>query len=260
MQVYNILLITSLLVLNGCTSMPNHSEIRQGVKTVSYVQYGNEPIKYGFRIVDGKSFWGKGGEGTGIQPGLLFAVGLDASKEAAEAEEKRIASTMIKSMFGQNNPVREMNNKVMPVLAKTWNLPFNRKSITYLPANRPLEDDDGYYLGKDLKTDLIIVYSVDSVELNEQQSIGGFFAGLVTAGFNDKSVAPTIMASVNVYKHDSVSGKIKKVWWRSCLVHSLHAPSVIKFSVLKDNPKKGRAMMKESLDIFVDNCKQAMSN
>ena len=239
--------------------MPDHSEIRQGVKTVSYVQYGNEPIKYGLRIVDGKSFWGKGGEGTGMQPGLLLAIGLDSAKEAAEDEEKRIASTLIKSMLGQNNPVREMRSKIMPVLAKTWNIPFNRKSITYLPSNRPLEDDDGYYLGKDLNTDLIIAYSVDSVELNEQQSVGGFFEGLVTAGFNDKSVAPTIMASVNVYKHDSATGKNKKIWWRSCLAHSLHAPSVVKFNILKNDPKKGKAMMKESLEIFVDNCKRAMS-
>lgn len=259
MRVYTISLMASALVLNSCTSMPNHSDVRQGIESFAYVQYGTEPIKYGFRVVDGKSFWGNG-EGNGVQPGLLLAVGLEAAKAAAEAEEKKLAAAIISSMLGQHNPVAEMKNKVMPVLAKTWNLPFNPKSITYLPSTSPLEDEAGYYLGKGLKKDLLIVYSVDLVELSEQQSIGGFFDGMVTAGFNDKSVAPTIMASVKVYKYDAISGKNKKIWWKNCLAHSLHAPSTVKYSVIKDNPEKGRSVMQDSMAVFVDNCKQAMSN
>lgn len=254
------IIILSLLLLGttACVTNPKIADVSKGVKDVTFVQHGNEPLKYTFGVVDGKSFWASAdtssvGDVAGVGAQLAASTVSAAAGDAVEAEKDKVPAFM-KKMIDGYPVVDNFSKEIFPAVARSWHQPYSRKKLKTVPVDVELEDKDGYYKGPGQNSDLVLALAVENVTLTEKPTLGGAFAAAFTAGFNAKTVVPIMTASVTAYKKDVQSGRMKRVWRNYCSSYVLGIDGGMKFPDLEKDPKQGRPMIVESAQSLDKQC------
>lgn len=265
-------LASATFLFAACATTPPISELRSGINSASFIQLGAEPLKYEFGVVGGKSFWASA-EGSGLHvtvPGISAATavlataalnaGVATAEEAVKREEPTIAEIM-KRMLDGRPFVGDITQGVMPAIARAWGVPYQPNQLQVRSAHTQLaSEEEGIYLAKDPNTDMVVVFSVNSLKITEKPSVGGLLSAVATIGFNDKEVAPEVRSTVTIFKRDIKDRLLKRVWNKTCVSPVLFMPVSSKFSEITDNPNKARALFDGAVQVTIKQCVKMMEN
>src|SRR4030095_13370774 len=91
-------------------------------------------------------------------------------------------------LYNRHPMVTDAGNALMPKLATSWRVAYDRARVRALPADAKLENESGNFIAFQPTTDLVLVFAVSELGLTERPSLGGGLAAVATAGFNAKDV------------------------------------------------------------------------
>lgn len=254
----------------ACATTAPVLELRHGVRTAAFIQYGAEPLEYSLGVVDGKSFWAAGSQqgGTIAVPGISAAIAAAATTAvrvggAAAQHQVNQEAELVPNIFRailNNRPIAaDIAQRVMPAAADIWGVAYRPEQLRVISSKSTLADERGVFTWDDPKTDIVVVFSVTNIKLSEKPSVGGLFAAIATVGFNDKDVAPEILNLISVYKRDPADQKLKRVWEGRCGAGLLSMPVTRKFSELRASPNAGAEMFDAAVNVTVEQCKRDLT-
>jgi hypothetical protein len=244
-----------LLVLGGCASTPSVSELRGGVRSASFIQYGTEPLNYTFGVVDTGSFWAAHGGGVSSNLGFSAIAEIAAGEGRADVARKApAAAEVMKVLYGNHSLVKDVSNGVMPQLAQAWAVPFEPRQLRVMQPGKPLEDDQGNLIGASATTDLVLVFALNQLTLTEKFSAGGALAAGFTLGTNTKKVAAETTVTMRAYKQDPASGQYKKVWTGLCQGPAMFSSVSYPFPEVVQSREKARELWDAIVPVTIEYC------
>ena len=252
-----------LLALYGCASGPKVSELREGVRSVTFVQHGTEPLKYSFGVVDTSSFWAQNGGNLGPGVGV---VGMAAGETAAQvgrdvaAKNAPTAAQVMKSLYGSHQMVNDASRTIMPQLAKLWGVPYDAKQVRVVQSDKPLMDAQGQMTGVVGTPDLVLRFTVANLELTEKFSVGGAFAAGFTMGTNTKNVAAQTTAVMSAYKRDPATGKYTNVWTQLCSGLAMNSKVAYPFPEVVKSRDKAKELWDAVTPLTIESCSKVIES
>lgn len=249
------------LLLNGCASSPSVSELRAGVGSATFIQYGTEPLTYSFGVVDTASFWGTHGSAVSGNLGHS-AIAEIAAAEGREETQKRApaAAQAMKMLYGNHGLVSDVSGRVMPQLAQAWGVPYDPRQLRLMQPGKPIEDAQGNFIGPRANTDLVLVFAFNGLSLTEKFSAGGALAAGFTLGANTKNVAAETTVTLRAYKRDPASGQYKKVWTQLCQGMAMFSKVSYPFPEVMQSPEKARELWDAILPVTVESCSKRLAS
>jgi hypothetical protein len=234
------------LLLSGCASVPNISQLNQDVRTVAFVKNGTRPLNYSTGVVDAASFWAAYGGGVSSNlGGSLIADSLQSSGASTSNSKADQNREMVKRLFGDHGLARKVNDALLPQLADVWGVQYDEANVVLLTDKIALADPQtGVLQGVETNADLILMIQVENVNLTERLSMGGALAAGFTMGMNKKALTTEATVAMRAFKRDPQLGGYKQVW------HALCGPNytTMKTSYLLSEITESPARMTEILD------------
>lgn len=257
-----IAIASAALLLGGCASTPPVSDLRNGVRSATFVQYGTEPLAFRLGVVDTGSFWGQYGGGVGANVG--GAVGIAAGEAAAAAGREDAAKKApeaeraLRALYGKHPMVSEVGRSVMPRLAQLWGVQYSPSQLKVVQPGTSLEDEQGNLTGFTANTDVVLVYSMPTLTLTEKQTVGRAFAAGFTMGTNTKMVAADTHSVVRAYKRDTASGVYKKVWSVLCIGQAMRSKVDYPFPEVMQSRDKAKEIFDSAMAVTIDACSSVL--
>lgn len=251
--------IALAVVLAGCASTPQVSELRNGVRNATFIQLGTEPLTYKLGVVDTGSFWANYGSGvSGNLGGSLLAEGAASAGRADAAEKAPEAERVLRSLYNKHPLVNEVGRSVMPQLAQLWGVPYSPAQLRVVQPGTRIEDAQGNLAGIQASTDLVLLYSMPSVTLTEKFTVGGAFAAGFTMGTNTKNVAADTFVALHAYKRDAASGGYKKIWTGICTGMAMHSKVDYPFPDVMQSREKARQIFDAAVPVTIESCSRVL--
>lgn len=249
--------VAALVVwLAGCASAPSISELRQDVHSVTFVQYGKQPLVMSFGVVDTASFWATYGSGVAAQTGGGAAWhGLESSGRATTAKRAPTAAETMRYLYNNHPMAHQALTAVMPEFARAWGVAYDAKRLQVIEPNRPFEDQDGYLTGFVPTTDLVLAAWVNNLQLTEKLSLGSALAAGFTLGTNTKKVTAESYLWLRAYRRDPASGRYKRVWGDGCGVLNTQMTVSYPFPEIVQSRDKAKQLWDEAAPKLIENCK-----
>lgn len=266
-----ITLIFMLVLLSGCAvTSPPVSELRDGIQSATFVQYGMAPRGYSFGVVDTKSFWATYGNDIGANVGGTAVAGVSKATMAAtgaalsntgtanrsamlEEARKDIPRSLISQMIDEQAFTATLADAALAKVASAWQVAFSPDKIMRLESDPAYLTGD-VYTGPHNDTDIVVVYTLGTVSLNEKATMKGAFAAGFTMGMNEKKVAPEVYGNVRVYKRDIATGNYNEIWLTGCSTTAMQAKQTKAFPWLVRNPAAGRSLFEAAMPTFRNSC------
>jgi hypothetical protein len=254
------LAIASLaLLLGGCASTPPVSDLRSGVRSATFIQYGSEPLAYKLGVVDTGSFWAQ--YGGGVSGGFALVVAGEAAAAAGRADAEKKApegERALKSLYQKHPMVNEVGRSVMPQLAQLWDVPYSPSQLRVVqPTTAPIEDEQGNLKGISAKTDLILLYSMTTLALTEKQTVGRAFTAGFTMGSNTKMVAADTYVVLRAYKPDGAGG-YRKVWSTLCTGPAMQSKVDYPFPEVMQSREKAKEIFDAAVPVTTESCSRVL--
>jgi len=251
--------IALAVVLAGCASTPQVSELRNGVRSATFIQLGTEPLTYRLGVVDTGSFWASYGGGvSGNLGGSVVAEGLAAAGRDDAARKAPDAERALRALYNKHPLVNEVGRSVMPQLAQLWGVAYSPAQLRVVQPGTRMEDEKGNLLGVSATTDLVLIYAMPGITLTEKFSVGGAFAAGFTMGTNTKTVAADTHVTMHAYKRDPASGDYKKVWSGICTGMAMHSKVAYPFPEVMQSREKAREIFDAALPTTVESCSRVL--
>lgn len=262
------------LALVGCATAPpmnagRIADIRAGVRSVSFVQNGVEPLTYGVGGLDGKSSWA--GPQVYFQPGssaqadaqgaaaanLVFAIGGAIARESMKDDPDQYPR-LLKGLIGERRFTSEIAPRVWPTFARAWQINYDPARVVVVPNEQAVSEKDDLYVGKDPGTDLVLMYSLDRFMLSEKPELSVLWKAIITAGMYDRPVVPYIQGRMSVYKRDA-DGQLRRIWNGICRdTDFLNADFAVQFPLLKAEPQRAGPMFDAAVEMAASTCSKAL--
>lgn len=265
--------IAAAIVLSGCATAPvgKPKELGAGVRSVTLVQHGEEPLRYVVGGVDGKTSWAGGGMAftpassarvdaqAALGPNLVFAIGQNIAREAMKDDPDYYARLLTK-MIASRKLTNEAAPRVFPELAGAWGVPYDRAAPVQVAAGMDMADAQGRYAGTDPGTDLVLAFGIEQLLLSEKPTLSVLWKAVGTAGMYDRPVIPYIVGTMTAFKRDD-RGELKKVWAARCSdAEFLSAPDVFEqWTVLKDHPEKAAPLLDAAVRVAAQGCGKTLA-
>ena len=265
------LLVVSAL-LTGCASgppAPRPSELGANVKSVAFVQYGEEPHRYAIGAVDGKTSWA--GPGMEFTPAtssradvqgaavatLVSAIGQKIAQDALK-EDPDYYTRILMKMVGERKLTSEVAPLVMPEMAAAWGLSSRDIKILRRAKDAPLATQEGNYPGDDPGTDLVLTYEIERLLLSEKPTLSVLFKAVGTAGMYDRPVVPYMLGKMTAFKRNE-SGQLKQVWTAKCSDFEFLDGVNEQWVVLKEQPEKAAPVFDSAVLMAAKGCKRTLA-
>jgi hypothetical protein len=253
------LALSALLLLYGCASQPQVSELRTGVRSATFIQYGTEPLSYTFGVVDTASFWAAhGGAVSGNLGGSLIAEGAAAAGRADAARKAPAAAEVMKQLYANHPMVNDVGRTVMPELARLWGVPYAAGDLRTVQPGVPFEDAQGNLIAGSPTTDLVLAFAFNELSLTEKFSMGGALAAGFTLGTNTKKVAALTTVTMRAYKRDPASGQYKKMWTALCQGLPLYSKVEYPFPEVMQSRDKARELWDAIVPVTIESCSRVL--
>jgi hypothetical protein len=252
-----LILVSSILVLSGCVAPgPTISELRKDIKSTTFVQYGNAPLKMSFGVVDTASFWAANGGHVASQMGggALWHY-LEADGHAKGAQRAPEAAKVMRFLYNDHPMANQAMTAVMPEFAHAWGVPYDPKQLRVLDANKPFEDAQGYLVGFESTADLVLAVWVNSLQLTEKITMGAAFAAGFTFGTSTKDVTAESYLWLRAYRREAGTGRYKQVWVDGCRVANMDMKTSYPFPELIASREKAKEIWDEATPKLIENCK-----
>ena len=266
-----LLLVSGLLF--GCASAPpapRPSELGANVKSVAFVQYGEEPLRYVIGAVDGKTSWA--GTGMEFTPAtsskadvqgaavatLVSAIGQKIAQDALKEDPDYYIRILMK-MVGERKLTSEVAPLVLPEMAAAWGLSSSRDiKILRRAKEAPLASQEGNYLGDDPGTDLVLTYEIERLLLSEKPTLSVLFKAVGTAGMYDRPVVPYMLGKMTAFKRGE-NGQLKQVWTAKCSDFEFMDGVNEQWVVLKEQPEKAAPVFDSAVLMAAKGCKRTLA-
>ena len=253
-KLFLVFWVSSLLY--GCASTLPVSELKQGVKTVAFVQNGTAPLSYSTGVIDTSSFWANYGGGMN---GLAFdAIAAGAqSRELSKAEQNAL---MVKSLYGDSDLAPVVYREIMPKLAGAWGQNFDPAELVVLDE-KPASVVDEKLQNFKSSADLVLMLEVYNINLTERFSMGGAFAAGFTMGANTKSLTTEASVIMRAFK-PSVSdpGTYEQAWIRGCGPNYTTMKTSYTLDELKEKPERMQEILNEAKAQAVEGCAMVLAS
>ncbi|BAU49174.1 hypothetical protein SVA_2626 [Sulfurifustis variabilis] len=247
------------LLLAGCAGGPSISELRTGTRTATFVQYGKEPQRYSFGVVDTSSFWAAYGGGVSAQlGGGALWTGLEASGRAESEKRAPTVTEVMRWLYNKNPMADRVSAGVMPKLAAAWGVDYEPSRLRVLEHGTPLETEDGTFKAFNPMSDVVLVVAPYHVMLTERQTIGRAFAAGFTMGTNTKNVTVEGYVQLSAYKRDA-SGVYKRVWQNACGVNNVQMDIDFPFPEVIKSQEKAKQLFDAATPKMIENCGQFLA-
>jgi len=265
---------SAALALAGCAATPpmnasRVAEIRTGVRSVTFVQNGVEPLSYGVGAVDGKSSWAgpqiqfqagspaKIDTQAALAANVVFAVGGAIAREAMK-DDPDYYPRLLRSLIGERQFTSEVAPRVWPTFARAWQVNYDPAQVVAVPNAKAVPEKGDLYQGSDPGTDLVLMYSLDRFMLSEKPEISVLWKSVFTAGMYDRPVVPYILGSMSVYKRNA-GGQLQRIWDGICSdMDFLNADFAVQFPLLKAEPQRAGPMFDSAVVMAADTCSKAL--
>ncbi|HZX30641.1 MAG TPA: hypothetical protein VFF03_04760 [Rhodocyclaceae bacterium] len=274
MYLSRIFAASAALALVGCATAPpmtadRIAEIRTGVRSVTFVQNGAEPLSYAVGALDGKSSWA--GTQIQFQPGtsakadvqgaaaanLVFAIGGAIARESMK-DDPDYYPRLLRELVGERKFANEIAPRVWPTFARAWQVTYDPEKVVVMPTGKDIPEKDDLYVGDDPGTDLVLMYSLDSFMLSEKPEMSVLWKAVFTAGMYDRPVVPYIRSRMLVYKRDT-DGRLHRVWGGICYEGDFfNADFAVQFPLLKAEPQRAGPMFDSAVVMAADTCSKAL--
>lgn len=267
---------SAALALVGCATAPSMTsdriaEIRTGVRSVTFVQNGVEPLSYGVGALDGKSSWA--GTQIQFQPGtsakadvqgaaaanLVFAIGGAIARESMK-DDPDYYPRLLRELVGERQFASEIAPRVWPAFARAWQVGYDPARVVVVPNAKAVaeKDKEDLYPGEDPGTDLVLMYSLDRFVLSEKPELSVLWKAVVTAGMYDRPVVPYILGRMSAYKRDT-DGQLHRIWGGICHdADFLNADFAVQFPLLKAEPQRAGPMFDSAVAMAAETCSKAL--
>lgn len=253
-------LVAVSLFLAGCASGPSITELRDGTRTATFVQYGKEPLRYSFGVVDTSSFWAAYGSGVSSQlGGGALWTGLAASGQAEGAKRAPTVAEVMRWLYNKNPMADRVSAAAMPKLAAAWGVAYDPSRLRVLEHGTPLETEDGTFKAFNPITDVVLVVTPYHVLLTERQTVGRAFAAGFTFGTNVKNVTAEGYMQLSAYKRDASTGKYKRVWQGACGVGNMQMDIDFPFPEVIKSQEKAKQLFDAATPKMIENCGQYLA-
>lgn len=265
---------SAALALAGCAAAPpmnagRITEIRAGVRSVTFVQNGAEPLSYGVGAVDGKSSWAgpqiqfqagspaKIDAQAALAANAVFAVGGAIAREAMK-DDPDYYPRLLRGLIGERQFTNEVAPRVWPTFTRAWQVNYDPARIVVVPNAQAVAEKGDLYVGNDPGTDLVLMYSLDRLMLSEKPELSVLWKSVVTAGMYDRPVVPYILGRLSVYQRNA-NGKLQRIWGGICSdMDFLNADFAVQFPLLKAEPQRARPMFDSAVAMAADTCDKAL--
>lgn len=243
------------LLATGCAGGPSVSALREGASSATFVQYGKEPLSYSFGVVDTSSFWATYGSGVAAQTGggMLWK-GLEADGRTEVNKRAPTAAETMRWLYNKYPLVDQTAGAVMPRLASAWGVPYEAAKLRVFEQGTALEDKEGNFIAFRPVTDLVVVFSINSLTLTERFTMGNALMAGVTFGTSTKNVTAQVDARMSVYKRDAAKGSHQRVWQGACGVGTHSMDIDYPFSEVVKSREKAKTLWDAATPKAIESC------
>ena len=244
----------------GCATTPRVpvSELRQQVGKTLFVQHGEKPLRYSTGVIDTASFWGAYGDGVATQTGGWLWSDLASSGRQESAEKRLSNAELVERLYSDHPMIPVVSEQVLPAMADLWQQPFSSRNTQVVPANTLTIKGEARVLnGLQTDADLVLVLSVDNINLTERFSMGAAFASGFTMGTNEKSLTTEVSFMMRGFKRDA-AGQLVEVWFQPCGTNYTTMDTSYYLKDLVDSKANMTEILDEATGQSIDSCTEVL--
>jgi hypothetical protein len=230
--------LLTVVLMSACATVPqtNVKEVTRDIKSVTFLQNGKHAKNVTIGAVDGKTFWAgqsvvgqpansasKADRAAAAQVTAVSAIGGLVASAAVEANKAEYLGVVTHAKERRELGL-EAARAVMPAMAQMWGLRFDASRLVVLSEIMDLADA-GQRLAADPGGDLVLAFTLQSVNFTEKVSVSGALLGSWKLGLGSRSVTSEMSGLMSAYRRQA-DGSLKHVWSWGCKTNLLEGPAV----------------------------------
>lgn len=252
--------LPALFLLHACADTPSMPELRHAISSVTFFQYGAEPLNYAFGVVDTGSFWADNGSGVSANlGGSVLAEGAAAAGRSQVAKKTAAAAEIMRGLYNNHPLVNEVSKGILPKLAQLWHVSYNPGAVHMIAKGVPLQDTQGNLTAVRPTTDLALVFTVNNLALTEKRTFGRALTAGLTLGTNTKMVSAETTVTLLAYKRDLVTGQYKNIWMTVCQGPAQASRIDYPFPEVIKSKEKAKELWDAAIPVTIEACSNALA-